>query len=80
MKLIEKADNGKSGAPKIKEEQRAQDIDTAFMKFTSACVDNPSSRIAGTDHRQTENSDQPLYTALSRAKGIPRDHDYLQAP
>jgi len=41
LKELEKAENGKGGGPKIKEEQRAQYIDTAFMKFTSACVDNP---------------------------------------
>ena len=41
MKLLEKAESGKGNAPKIKEEQRAQDIDSAFMKFTSACVENP---------------------------------------
>lgn len=46
MKMLEKAESGKSGAPKIKEDQRAQEIDTAFMKFTSACVDNPEFALA----------------------------------
>ena len=41
MSALDKADNSKKGEQKMSDKQKRENIDAAFICFSSACVDNP---------------------------------------